>query len=105
MESKNNPADHASRGLTGKKFVECSEWFSGASFLKQAEDNWPSNLVEREVDDSGPEVKRDVKVNVTDVKERNHVLSQLEIGSSSWYRMKRVLANQTKTFQSHRCCS
>ena len=77
---------------TKKKFVECSDWFSGPSFLKQADDKWPSNSVDREVDDSDPEVKRDVKVNVTDVKERNHVLSQLEKGSSSWYQMKRVLA-------------
>ena len=60
--------------------------------MKQADDKWPSNLIDREVDDSDPGVKRDVKVNVTDVKERNHVLSQLEKGSPSWYRMKRVLA-------------
>ncbi len=88
VESKDNPADHASRGLTGKKFVECNQWFSGPRFLMQSEDNWPRNSTEEEVDDCDPEVKRDLKVNITDVKERNHILSQLEKGSSSWYRMK-----------------
>ncbi len=39
VESKDNPADHASRGLTGKKFVECNQWFSGPRFLMQSEDN------------------------------------------------------------------
>ena len=92
VESKDNPADHASRGLTGKKFVECNQWFSGPRFLMQSEDNWPRNSTEEEVDDCDPEVKRDLKVNITNVKERNHILSQLEKGSSSWYRMKRVLA-------------
>ena len=70
--------------------------------MKQFKDKLPSNLIEREVDDSDPEVKEDVKVNVTDVKERNHVLSQLEKGSSSWYRIKRALAIILKVIKQKR---
>ena len=31
--SKNNPADHGSRGLSGKKFVQAKSWFHGPEFL------------------------------------------------------------------------
>ena len=35
-----NPADIASRGLSGKELVENSLWWNGPDFLKNA-DNWP----------------------------------------------------------------
>ena len=96
MESKYNPADHTSRGLTAEKFIDCSEWFNGPGFVRKSEDNWPSSSIDRELDDNDPEVKSHIKVNVTEVKEKNHVLSQLEKGLSGWYRIKRVLAMVVK---------
>ena len=47
------------RRLTGFKFIECSQWFNGPSFLKQSKDNMLSCSIKIEVDDNDPEVKRD----------------------------------------------
>ena len=55
IDTKNNPADHVSRGRTAEELVK-SNWFSGSSFLWEKE--IPSNKEETPVLQIGdPEVK------------------------------------------------
>ncbi len=41
VESKCNPADDASRGLSGTQFVQQKRWIDGPSFLKKSGADWP----------------------------------------------------------------
>ena len=43
IASQINPADHASRGLTAKDYLEHSSWLTGPDFLWKTEDCWPDN--------------------------------------------------------------
>lgn len=60
VETKCNPADDASRGITAKELVESSRWISGPEFLWMPEDQWPQPLEDQDLvslsDD--PEVKK-----------------------------------------------
>ena len=46
VESKYNPADQTSRGLTVEKFIACKEWFEGPSFLRNTENSWLDNFID-----------------------------------------------------------
>lgn len=41
VRTNDNPADHVSRGLTPKEFVDNSQWKEGPSWLNQEESSWP----------------------------------------------------------------
>ena len=60
VDTKCNPADDASRGITAKELVESSRWISGPEFLWMPEDQWPRPLEDQDLvslsDD--PEVKK-----------------------------------------------
>ena len=92
VPSEINPADHASRGTTGKQFTEAKDWLKGPKFLWDSERNFPSENVSTEIDEDDKEVKKIFTTEVMPLKEENHVLASLEKNISSWYRMKRVLA-------------
>ena len=42
VETSVNPADDASRGLPVDKFLKSERWISGPEFLKDNENEWPS---------------------------------------------------------------
>ena len=43
MNSKANPADEATRGLSVKKLAHSSQWLTGPQFLWQVEKHWPKS--------------------------------------------------------------
>ena len=45
IDSPSNVADHVSRGLTASELITNDSWFEGPSFLKHAQESWPSALV------------------------------------------------------------
>ena len=49
IETKCNPADDASRGITAKELVESSRWISGPEFLWMPEDQWPQPLEDQDL--------------------------------------------------------
>ena len=66
IDTKSNPADDALRGLDVTNTKKVHRWYNGPGFLWQPEESWSlekdsySNL-----DESDPEIKHEVKVNVT----------------------------------------
>ena len=60
METKVNPDDDASRGLTADEFLGSTRWMNGPDFLWKPEATWPSHLSDAlEIAEGDPEVKRE----------------------------------------------
>ena len=71
-----NPADDASRGLTGDIFLRQGRWLMGPEFLWKPEPMWP---IRREpisnVSDEDPEVKKEVKACISSIGKPSSLLS------------------------------
>ncbi|KAL6490192.1 hypothetical protein MHYP_G00005370 [Metynnis hypsauchen] len=88
VASEENPADHASRGLTVEQLVS-SDWFTGSRFLWQKE--LPSGEVNMgEISSSDPELKK-VQVHNVQAKETKSLLDRLH-KFSDWSRMVKAIA-------------
>ncbi|KAL6455426.1 hypothetical protein MHYP_G00361280 [Metynnis hypsauchen] len=88
VASEENPADHASRGLTVEQLVS-SDWFTGSRFLWQKE--LPSGEVNMgEISSSDPELKK-VQVHDVQAKETKSLLDRLH-KFSDWSRMVKAIA-------------
>ena len=92
VETKCNPADDASRGITAKDLVENSRWISGPEFLWMPEDQWPQPLEDQDLislsDD--PEVKK-VTSYATSTQEPWNLVESLSY-FSDWHRACRAVA-------------
>ena len=58
MNSEENPADDASRGLTVDSIISKNRWINGRDFLWEPESRWPVQPVAQTSDDD-PEIKRE----------------------------------------------
>ncbi|XP_070537534.1 uncharacterized protein [Ptychodera flava] len=59
VDTKSNPADDASRGLTVDKFLQNKRWLRGPDFLWKRESEWPTQQdISRALCNKDPEVKR-----------------------------------------------
>ena len=91
VETALNTADEGSRGMSPKDFVEKSEWIKGPDFLKEPVESWlKEETYEDHVDSDSPEV-RNVKVNISAVKENSDILKRLR-RFSSWFKAKMAVA-------------
>ena len=90
IESKNNPADETSRGLSPSNLEKIERWVKGTEFLWEEESRWPQSK-EKEVNDisDDPEAKKTVAVNVSKIEE--DIVSILQIRLSSYKKMLRVV--------------
>ena len=91
VESSSNPADDASRKLDSKKKDQIRRWLDGPSFLWNRKQCWLERRQFEEVSDEDPEVRKAVKVNVSNI-QKSSVLSRLQEITSSWIKMKRIMA-------------
>ncbi|XP_047500211.1 uncharacterized protein LOC125046476 [Penaeus chinensis] len=91
VNSEDNPADDASRGLSAQRLLMSGRWKNGPSFLDLPEDSWPP--VPCDNDDLGedPEVKRESTVMMLKGKEPNG-FDKLLVWYSSWYALQRAVA-------------
>ena len=89
MSSKINPADHASRSLSGSNSKDLVLWFNGPQFLWKSEFQW-STQIAVDINDTDPEIKTEIKVNAL-VMEVG-VLEKLETSISSWIKLVRGVA-------------
>ena len=89
--TKSNPADDASRGLNVTNTTKVPRWYNGPAFLWQTEEFWS---LEKDscpsLDESDPETKHEVEVNITRTCS-NSVLTWLEERISDWTKMKRII--------------
>ena len=92
VKSELNPADYASRGTTGKQFLEAKTWLKGPEFLWKSEESFPTEQVSTVLDMDDKEVRQTIIATTTMLKQENYILTSLENNISSWYRMKKVLA-------------
>ena len=67
IESSNNPADDASRGLDSKMKNQIKRWFNGPSFLWDKKQCWSQKCQIKEVPVDGPELKIWISVNTMHV--------------------------------------
>ena len=94
VETKSNPADDASRGLSARSLVDRKRWINGPAFLWENDESW-RNLdsqyepLELSLDDK--EVKK-VSVFTIGAKEAPASLLQRLDYLSDWFRAKRAVA-------------
>ena len=94
VDSKNNPADCASRGLSTQDLLKKHEWFSGPDFLWKSQATWPQCPLDLEVvDPDDPEVKTVCATLTSDsAKKDDYDILQLMKRFSSWYKLKKVIS-------------
>ena len=88
IQTKNNPADIASRGISLKQENEWKLWTKGPTFLSLPFENWPVKL-ESGDDDQYSEVemrkemtKRPIKLNLLKLSGQSEILNQLSDSAS-----------------------
>nr|XP_054772241.1 uncharacterized protein LOC129280217 [Lytechinus pictus] len=98
VDSKSNPADDVSRGLSAKDLLASERWVHGPDFLVQGKENWPTSPIEAgNMLDNDPEVKlvKDASTFGTAVDE-GRLMDRMIAHYSSWYRLKRAVCWVTK---------
>ena len=92
IESKQNPADVASRGMKAKELQD-SRWILGPEFLWSKDCTW-LNCDEQShiLRDDGPEVKKSVTMTTSSSGKGKSTLDERVERFSSWYRAQRAVA-------------
>ena len=105
VESKQNPADEASRGVKSQELLH-SRWINGPVFLWKTEDQWPINQDHSEgtfdLQNNDPEVKKYVTMATTQIDSEKTSLCERVRYFSDWYRAKRAIALFTRYVRSLR---
>ena len=94
VESKENPADLCSRGLSAHSLMESQLWWNGPQFLLKAENDWPRTKIEE-----GSEVKKEARKTFLILQQQCFVSIPISkdptwklnpVNWSSWTRLTRV---------------
>lgn len=65
IDTRRNPADDCSRGVSTERFMRNPRWISEPEFLWTSEENWPYESMDRvELCEDDPEMRKSVTVNV-----------------------------------------
>ena len=95
VDTKENPADDASRGLDAKTLIEQQRWLTGPEFLWQPEKAWPAQPRSLgEISTEDPEVKKQIDIFATTICDPAPIatVSKLLQHFSDWYRLKKAVA-------------
>lgn len=105
VDTKQNLADEASRGVKVEYLLTCSRWIHGPDFLFKNEREWPINIVDSaSISSDDPEVKGEATVNTiaikdaasatnsVSLKDAKNATNQLITYFSSWKRLKTSVA-------------
>ncbi|KAK3737868.1 hypothetical protein QZH41_019749, partial [Actinostola sp. cb2023] len=92
VDTKQNPADEASRGMKARE-LPMSRWILGPSFLWEEKSKWPTTDSQGgAISEDDPDVKKSVAMATsTEGEERASLERRLEY-FSDWYRVKRAIA-------------
>ena len=92
IDTSDNPADYASRGISPKDTIKVNRWFGGPMFLRESDEGWRTSRPDVRTVENDPEVKVTKKINAIVVKVNwEEILEIMEMRISSWTRMKRVM--------------
>ncbi len=90
VESKENPADEASRGMKANELTD-SRWFRGPEFLWEDKSKWPVNRDTFEPVEGDKEIKKSVTMVTSEVIDMPSLAERIK-RFSNWYRAKRAVA-------------
>ena len=90
VNTKENPADYVSRGISMGNRDKVEQWILEPTFLWKPEDTWNTNIKTPAINPEDPEPKKVVHVNQIVV--QTDVLSVLENYTSTWSKMVRIVA-------------
>ena len=62
VDSKSNPTDNVSRGLTAECLIESKLWLNGPDLLWKTEECWPKRIVVVDLSNEHPDVKPEGRV-------------------------------------------
>lgn len=94
VETKENPSDFASRGISPKDDEKVDVWMNGPLFLRKPGEEWRERTAEIHVVENDPEVKANKTCNTLKLavgKPVEGILETFERRISSWNRMKRAM--------------
>ena len=92
VNTKQNPADYASRGLSADALLHTRQWLMGPDFLWKPSKEWPERpAVMNQLPKKDPEVKEDKKSCATIVQRAASVEDILH-RFSSWHKLKKFVA-------------
>ncbi|TKS65758.1 hypothetical protein D9C73_028515 [Collichthys lucidus] len=93
VNTKQNPADCASRGLKASALLNSHTWLNGPEFLRGQKSEWPkSELVTQTPQENDMEVKKDVLMMNILVKEQNTPTHAFIHHHSNWNKLTRAVA-------------
>lgn len=92
INTKDNPADYASRGMKVGDLLNGGSWIEGPKFLFDPEKDWPSDITEATITDDDLEVKRDATVNTIITQDSPNATDQLMSYFSDWRKLKVAVA-------------
>ena len=94
VDSANNPADDASRGLSADAFLNSKRWIDGPDFLWTSETEWPKRADTPKciTQEDDPEVKKEFTVNTVIVEQRQDATRRLIAYFSDWLVLKKSVA-------------
>lgn len=95
VDTRENPADDASRGLDGLALIAGQRWLQGPRFLWKPESEWPHQpLAVSQVPDDDPEVKRTTAAssNAVIVDQSAGATNKLIYHFSDWNQLRRAVA-------------
>lgn len=93
VDTSSNPADDASRGLSGAAFLQQQRWIKGPQFLWKPEAEWPQQpFAVGEDPDDDPDVRKVVSAGTMVTDDSVATVNKLIEYHSSWYRLKLSVA-------------
>ena len=91
VETGNNPADDASRGLSSQQDISASRWLKGPEFLWKPEESWPQQPLAFKLE-TDPYDAIDIDANVITIGQSNDAMDKLIYHYSDWNRLQKSVA-------------
>jgi len=89
VESKRNPSDAASRGLSAKALLKSDSWKRGPDFLWQEQSSWSTPAACQVNISDDPEIKREVRVHTVELDKSMETAEKLLCYFSSWDKLRK----------------
>ncbi|XP_064104078.1 uncharacterized protein LOC135213914 [Macrobrachium nipponense] len=93
VQSKENPADIASRGFTSQQMLNSNIWFDGPYFLRGPEELWKNDMPQDDV-----ELEGSTSFAVHPEDEEGNAVDKFLKYYSSWHRLRKAVAVYTVFF-------